>query len=1541
MKTVSIVCKPDRRRRDSSAQSNEIWRHQKVRECGTLISKTAFMILLIAAFGVCASPDSRGATRTSAATGNWSSTSTWVGGVVPTTSDDVVIGSSHVVTVDVDATVISVTVTPGSAVTARLVVNADLTLTGSGECLVVNGSTSTAYGQVLINSASASITLTNGSARLNATSTGSQSAGNSQLTVGDGTLTITNGNVTITTQSSTSPRIARLSIAAGTAVVGGNVTFSGTGSSTNAQVRFTAAGTLKVGGNLGANGSVTQFTTTAPYSTIEFNGAGAKTNGAYNSFGNLIVRKTGGGSVTLSGTPMTVAGNLSIESGTLDVGTTAHVMTVKGNWTNNGGTFNPRSGTVTFDSPSHTIGGSGSTTFYTLNLLQQSSATGITSITLNGDVTANSLLVDKQMPGAATFNLEIGDGKTLTVTNTMTLGNGYASGNTTHALSGNGSLVCGAVSVGDNAPNSSTTLLVTVTSTIATFTIAGNLTLNGDYASSNRFNNPVFNLQSGTMTVGGSVTTANDNASNSSTFSMATGTQTATLNLGGTPPFNLSGTGTNTITLNGTGATVNYTGADGTAQTVYTTTYQNLGLTNGTSTGSAAKNTIGNILVSGNLTVNGGVVFSPAAANTVGGTGTLTGTGIVQVTRTAATADFLSQYTIANKMLTNLTVDYASAGDNTVNALSYNNLTLSGSGIKTLPGSAMTISGNFTLAGTVAVSAVAPLTIGGNFTIGSGTTFTAGSFTHTLGGNWINSGTFNAGTSTFVLSGAGGQSMSGSTFNNLEIASAAGVTMLTDETVNGTLTLTSGAFNVGAHTLALNGPAIAGTPDNLVTTSSSNLILGGSSAGVSIPGSVSQLNNLVINNSNGAALAGGTTVNGTLTLTQGALAVGTQALTVMGAIAVTGGSLTSSATGTVNYFQPSAGQTVIAANYGNLGFSDDNKVFPASGSVRISGTFSPGSATGHTLTGSTIEFNGAAAQALPAVFQPYNNLTINNGSQVSLGGAATIQGTLTLTNGTLDVGANTLELNGPAIAGTSANLATSNASSLIFGGTASGVFVPTSVSQLLNLTIGNTGASVALGSSVAIDGTLQIDAGAELAPSPAVVVSGSGTLTGSGTAQVTRVASTADFGSQYPITTADLTNLTVRYIGTAAQVITPLTYNNLTIENPSGLTLGGPVSVTGTLTLVDGKVTLGSSTLLIGPYASILGATASRYIVTNGPGFLKRTVGGAAVVFPLGTSSSYVPATLQNSGMIDNFSARVQSGFDNAPVEPDNVVNMQWTMHEETAGGSDCAITFQWNAGDEGSSLVRTNPLVVGRWDGASWVSTGVSSSNTSGAGPYTVSASGFTTFSEFGIGAQSALPVELTAFSATQKADAVELRWRTVTEANNYGFDIQKSFDATSWKTVGFAEGNGTVNSPRNYAFTDRLSETDLRQRVISYRLKQIDRNGAFAYSPVVTVSMTSNPGTLLLQQNYPNPFNPATSIPFTIPAESVVRLSIFDMLGREIATLVDETKGPGSYIVNWSARSADHTPIPSGLYFCRIHVHNAADGTDIRETRQMILAR
>jgi len=176
-------------------------------------------------------------------------------------------------------------------------------------------------------------------------------------------------------------------------------------------------------------------------------------------------------------------------------------------------------------------------------------------------------------------------------------------------------------------------------------------------------------------------------------------------------------------------------------------------------------------------------------------------------------------------------------------------------------------------------------------------------------------------------------------------------------------------------------------------------------------------------------------------------------------------------------------------------------------------------------------------------------------------------------------------------------------------------------------------------------------------------------------------------------------------------------------------------------------------------------------------------------------------------------------------------------------------------------------------------------------------------------------LPVELNSFTAKTDDFNVILNWETATEINNYGFEIEKQTGSKqsvlgNWEMIGFIEGHGNSNSPKQYSFTDKNL---IGGSLFKYRLKQIDNDGTYEYSDEIEVEII--PTEFALYQNYPNPFNPNTKIRYQLPQESEVIIKIYDILGSEVITLLNEKKEPGVYEVDFNA-----SQLSSGTYIYRL---------------------
>lgn len=197
----------------------------------------------------------------------------------------------------------------------------------------------------------------------------------------------------------------------------------------------------------------------------------------------------------------------------------------------------------------------------------------------------------------------------------------------------------------------------------------------------------------------------------------------------------------------------------------------------------------------------------------------------------------------------------------------------------------------------------------------------------------------------------------------------------------------------------------------------------------------------------------------------------------------------------------------------------------------------------------------------------------------------------------------------------------------------------------------------------------------------------------------------------------------------------------------------------------------------------------------------------------------------------------------------------------------------------------------------------------------------------EFGTNT-GALPVELSTFSGTIIGQNVKLNWATETEVNNYGFEVERcalSAERQAWEKIGFVNGNGNSNSPKEYAFSDKT----VTGGKYSYRLKQIDNDGQFEYSNIIEVDIEV-PLEFSLNQNYPNPFNPSTKISFQIAETAFTSLKVFDVLGNEISTIVNEELQTGNYTFDFEAQD-----LTSGIYFYKLQAGSFV------QTKKMLLLK
>lgn len=198
--------------------------------------------------------------------------------------------------------------------------------------------------------------------------------------------------------------------------------------------------------------------------------------------------------------------------------------------------------------------------------------------------------------------------------------------------------------------------------------------------------------------------------------------------------------------------------------------------------------------------------------------------------------------------------------------------------------------------------------------------------------------------------------------------------------------------------------------------------------------------------------------------------------------------------------------------------------------------------------------------------------------------------------------------------------------------------------------------------------------------------------------------------------------------------------------------------------------------------------------------------------------------------------------------------------------------------------------------------------------------------YDDYWFGDQPYIPVELTSFTANvNNLGQVVLNWETATEINNQGFEIERRTESSEFRTIGFVDGYGTTTEPRSYSFIDKNADNGINY----YRLKQVDFNGTYEYSNEVEVNVIGHL-TFNLDQNYPNPFNPSTNIKYSVPESGNVRLSVYNLVGEEVAVLVNGFSQAGFYEVTFDASN-----LSTGVYLYKLQSANSV------QTKKMMLLK
>lgn len=352
--------------------------------------------------------------------------------------------------------------------------------------------------------------------------------------------------------------------------------------------------------------------------------------------------------------------------------------------------------------------------------------------------------------------------------------------------------------------------------------------------------------------------------------------------------------------------------------------------------------------------------------------------------------------------------------------------------------------------------------------------------------------------------------------------------------------------------------------------------------------------------------------------------------------------------------------------------------------------------------------------------------------------------------------------------------------------------------------------------------------------------------------------------------------------------VAPITIPRLRVDNGNRLVLNDNVNVSVEVDLLNnGSIELGTNNLVMLPGASIINYDLNNYIITNNTGVLQQEVGGANVFFPIG-NSTYNPATVSNTGVLDNIMARVEDqvwdhGTTGTP-ETQDIVNRTWHVSEQNIGGSSVNLTVQWDVAQELVGFDRSQSGVA-HFQGAYWYHPALFTAATPVGPSFTQTRTGITSFSPFAVeDLDEALPIELLFFEAYRlDKNNVQLDWATESETNNEGFEIERMLDTeTEFRKIDWVDGFGTTTNVINYS----LNDVNPHQGISYYRLKQLDFDGTFSYSPIRAVEGYKLDGGSLLV--YPNPVRNVLKVDFSnwTSDEADVVLKVIDVYGRTLIT-------------------------------------------------------
>ncbi|WP_421890095.1 T9SS type A sorting domain-containing protein [Marinoscillum sp.] len=780
--------------------------------------------------------------------------------------------------------------------------------------------------------------------------------------------------------------------------------------------------------------------------------------------------------------------------------------------------------------------------------------------------------------------------------------------------------------------------------------------------------------------------------------------------------------------------------------------------------------------------------------------------------------------------------------------------------------------GNLTITGGGANAKImaGPTTVAGTLTVSSGSTLTAPSTTLTLGGNFVMNGTFNASGGTLILDGPN---------NTID-----GDITYEDIVVNGGYDLTSGSAIINGNLeISATGDFDAGTI--LIVsygdfTNSGTVVSDGT---VTFAGTQTQ--NIRLLNAITSASTGVVNFNGTVSPTLNSTS-SPQFATVN--INNTAPIVASQPWTVFVHLNVASGATWDAGplDHTFYGYFTNNGTVTSDGKL----TFSPASAVNINLgtnftTTKEVEFGGAGLITLTDSNPVFESVTVSNSNAAGLSPLTnwTINQDLLIKSGA--------QLNGGTLSHAVSGSWTNN-------GTFNG--------ETSTVTFDSSGGTDAINGSGANNFNNLIFA------------------TGTTMDVLADVNITADFTNNG--TLVSLIDQLVKFEGSGASILggTATTiFDGLEIDKSTNeVQMTVNAEITGDLILTNGPLDLNGNTLSITNTESTAVSRTNGYVLSENTSFnsvIAWTISNnvAAYSFPFGNAAGdYIPFVFDlNSGDAGVVSLATY------PTSPDNLPLPPGVDHVNTDGGTDNSantvdrfylinlagqtspnadITFNASAGEVGT----ISDLLAQRWNG-NWESPKAGQT----AGATSVTVPGVTEFSPWAISGNSVpLPVELISFKGQQLGSNAHLEWETATERDNDYFEVNKSSDGITFYPIARVQGAGHASTLQHYSHVDQSPTPG----VSYYQLRQVDYDGAFSLSKVISVQMIDPDWDMTV---YPNPASEFIHLVSSTGYSNEISLVLYDQQGRvQMERTLSEVSANQVF-------NMDIQALTSGLYILKIY--------------------